>query len=532
MVAAIAQQFAGWMEVDLNIISKAPFRNPIRLIAASAALLLGAAACSVFEPDGPVRIAAIGAVQNNATPASGAMSAATTTIWDATAQGLISFDAEGHIEAGLAERWTVTTDGRSYIFRIREAKWPDGRKVTAQQVANILKSYIRPSSRHPLKAEFVEVENIHAMTDNVLEIRLRLPQPMLLELLAQPSMALVGRGSGWNRGWGPMRVRLDDSSDRKYPTLIFSPAPDPLATDQQDSARGNPDAAPSQMVELVAVSAPRALARFKNGYADAVIGGRFADLPYFHSSNIPRSRLQIDPTFGLFGLLFQQERGFWAHPNHRLALSALIRRDRLIRAFRISDWPIQIGLRPAIVGDSDLPPPALPIWANQGDAAHVAEMQRLIARAAADDGGDAPTLRIALPDGPGSTILFGYIAADFARAGITAQRVAAGAAADLRLIDEVAPNDDPIWPLRRLSCRADTLCDQQIDALITESGRQADPAERTAKIMQAEADMLRSASFLPLAAPLRWTVSTLRFTGIQPNDRAHHPLNRLTSATK
>src|SRR3546814_5068977 len=95
-------------------------------------------------------------------------------------------------DLGLADRWTVTTDGRSYIFRLREARWTNGRKVTAKDVAEILRDYLAPASRHVLKDDFPEVDTIKAMTDAVIEIRLSVPQPALLELLAQPSME-IGR---------------------------------------------------------------------------------------------------------------------------------------------------------------------------------------------------------------------------------------------------------------------------------------------------------------------------------------------------
>jgi oligopeptide transport system substrate-binding protein len=523
------------MEVDLNIISTARLQSPMRIAGAAAAILLTIAACSVFEPKGPVRIAAIGTLQMDVTPTKGPLSLPSATYLDATAQGLVSFDADGQIEPGLAERWTVTTDGRSYIFRIREAKWPNGRKVTAQQVATILQSYLRPSSRHPLKDDFSEVEDIHAMTDSVVEIRLRLPQPMLLELLAQPSMAMVasrparasdkGSNGGWDRGWGPMRVQPRGKA------LVFYPAPDPL-DDEADGPR-HPDADENshRTVEMVGVTAPRALARFKNGNADAVIGGRFSSLPYFHSTGIARSRLLVDPTSGLFGLAFQTTDGFWAVPEHRMALSSIIRRDRLIEAFGITDWTSQISLRPPVAERSGLPPPALPIWANEDDSARLGHMQRLIAQWTGL-GRDIAPLRIALPDSPGATILFGYIASDLSRAGLEVQRVAANAAPDLTLIDEVAPNDDIIWPLRRLSCRRDTLCNTAIHDHIALANNETDNLQRLTLIADAEADMLREASFIPLASPLRWSVANLRFTGIRPNARAHHPLNRMISETK
>ena len=38
----------------------------------------------------------------------------------ATAAGLVTLDSKGEIEPALADRWIVTDDGRSYIFRLRE----------------------------------------------------------------------------------------------------------------------------------------------------------------------------------------------------------------------------------------------------------------------------------------------------------------------------------------------------------------------------------------------------------------------------
>ena len=67
------------------------------------------------------------------------------------AQGLVRFDARGQIEPGLAERWNVSDDGLSYIFRIASADWPDGRTVNAREVARILNRQLRAPSRNPLK---------------------------------------------------------------------------------------------------------------------------------------------------------------------------------------------------------------------------------------------------------------------------------------------------------------------------------------------------------------------------------------------
>lgn len=499
-------------------LAKAAQRRILYPFASATALLLLVGSCSAYDEGGPVRVAAIGEVEKSANLAKGEVSSATMVLLDATAQGLVSFDGEGQIEPGLAERWTVTADGRSYIFRIREAKWPNGKKVTAQQVAAALKSYLAPRSRHPLREDFVEVENIHAMTDSVIEIRLSVPQPFILELLAQPAMAIAAPGSDWDRGWGPMRVHPRGNM------LRFTPIADPLAEDTEAAeARAND---PARSVDMIATTAPRALARFKNGYADAVLGGSYATLPYFQSSGIARSRLLIDPVAGLFGLAFANDDGFLAEPAHRAALASLIRADRLIKAFDLSDWLPQSGLRPAATGRSALTTAPVPTWTTEEEESRLSGTRQLISQWKADGHSMAP-LRIALPDGPGSLILFAYIAADLARADVKAVRVGLDAPADLRLIDEVAPNDDAIWPIRRLNCRADTLCSESLAAQIDKANTHIDNGQRLELIAETEAQMMQYAAFIPLAVPLRWSVTSLRLTGLRPNSRAHHPLNRL-----
>ncbi|PKP97810.1 MAG: ABC transporter substrate-binding protein, partial [Alphaproteobacteria bacterium HGW-Alphaproteobacteria-13] len=104
------------------------------------------------------------------------------------------------------------------------------------------------------------------------------------------------------------------------------------------------------------------------------------------------------------------------------------------------------------------------------------------------------------------------------------------APAELRLIDEAAPNDDALWPLRRLSCRADTLCNREAQALIDLATVSTDAAQRMQRLAEAEVVLARYAPFIPLATPLRWSVASQRLTGLRANMRAQHPLNRMVAA--
>lgn len=483
-------------------------------ISAATGLALAVSSCGLFRERGPVKIAAMGPINPAATPLKGELSTGNAALLDATSQGLVSYDGGGQIDTGLADRWTVTTDGRSYIFRLREAKWTNGRKVTAEDVAAIMRSYLAPASRHILKDDFPEVETIKAMTDTVIEIRLSVPQPAILELLAQPSMAIVNKGMGW----GPMRSRKIGHA------VLLSPVPDPLADDPEAAEAAAND--PAASIELVGTSPPGALARFKNGYADGVIGGRFSTLPYFVASNIGRSRLIVDPVPGLFGLTFLRAEGFLATDVNRGALVRAIRRERLVEAFGLAEWQPQVTLRPALYARDGGPAPLVPTWAEYDEASRIAQAKRVV-DAWRGAGRDIDPVRIAVPDSPGGRILFAYVAADFAAIGVPSQRVAMASTADLRLIDEVAPNDDALWALRRLSCRRDTLCNREAQDLIDQATNNIDAGQRRTQIGDAEAVLARYAPFIPLATPLRWSVASQRLTGLRANGRAQHPLNHL-----
>jgi oligopeptide transport system substrate-binding protein len=468
------------------------------------------AGCGLFGEDDPVQIAAIGPLIAAPNPMNGPLSPPNAALLTATAQGLVSIDADGQTDVGLAERWTVTTDGRSYIFRIREAEWGDGKRVTAQDVARLLTQYISPRNRHPLRANFVDVESIRAMTDQVIEIRLKRPQSHLLELLAHPSMALPLRG----RGWGPMDARRGNGS------IMLVPQPDPLAEDP-DAARAAVED-PAGWVELRGVRAPVAIARFKDEVVDGVFGGRMQDFPYYVGSRIARNRLVVDPVPGLFGLAVVSERGVLATEAGRDALSMAIDRARAVGAFGLDEWAVQESLRPSqnLRGPSEAP--LYPAWIERSMDERRAQAA---ARVAAYRG--AAPLRIALPPGPGSRILFAWIAADLRAIGLDAQRVDITSAADLVLIDEVAPADDPIWAFRRLSCGTRILCSRDAQAAVRAAEVTTDPIDRARRIAEAEVAMVRHAAWIPLATPLRWSVISARLTGVRANNRGEHPLNRL-----
>lgn len=477
-------------------------RSPLSTL--FAALLL--AGCGSGASDGPIEVVAIGGDARLTVPARDEAPAPNAVLLLAVAQGLVAFDAAGQLEPALAQRWIVSDDGRSYIFRLRDAEWREGRKITADELARRLRAITAPGSRNRLAPLFGAIDQIVAVTPEILEIRLKAPRPQFLALLAQPETALL---SG-KIGSGPFRMAAD-----KRGGLLLTPAID---AEQPDEAQAR------YPVRMRHARAAVALVHFDREDADLILGGRFADLPYARVINPPNAQLRFDPAMGLFGLAVVGTRGFLESADNREAISMAIDRAAMIRAFAVPGWRAVYSMVPARL---DLAaPPARPDWVTMDREQRIAAAR---ARVAAWRGNNTqfPRLRVGLPPGAGSQLLFNRIALDMGQIGIIAERVGMNADADLRLIDEIAPNDSATWYLTRLSCANGLPCGETGDAALSASRVAGSLAERSAKLSEADAAYLVNMPFIPLASPVRWSLVGARLNGFATNARAAHPLHRL-----
>jgi peptide/nickel transport system substrate-binding protein len=479
-------------------------------------LALFAAALALSGCDGkapgassPLAVSAIGSGATPGDPSAGPLDPARRVTLDSTAQGLVRFDASGQIEPGLAERWIVLPDGRSYIFRLREATWPDGSPVTTEQVVRVLKRAAAPNSRNPLAPFLQVIDEIVAMTDTVIEVRLKRPRPDLLKLFAQPEMAVFEpRDLG---GSGPYRIEPDLSG-----ATMLIPALDPAQADGDTPQK--PD--PAKFIRFRGERAALAIARFKRGKIDLVLGGSFADWPILAAAQVPQDAIRIDPAAGLFGLVLLNRQGFLADPANRAAIAMAIDRGAITSAFA-PDWNPVEALLPARLDSAAAP--ALPDWSALSPDARRdnTRAQALLWRRT--HGGRPPVVRIALPPGPGATRVWIALARSLAAAGIQPVRVTLGEPADLRLIDMVAPYDSARWFLAT-ACMA---CSDDVAALIAAARDAPTLDERARLIAEADTALAADSAYIPIAQPLRWAIVTNRITGWQGNTRAWHPLSHL-----
>jgi len=473
--------------------------------------LLSLAACG--RSDGPLDVAVIG-TREEVFASGQPLSEGAQVVKGATGAGLVSLDAQGEIEPALADRWIVTDDGKSYIFRLREGTWPDGAELTGASARDAFRQAVRGLRGTSLCLDLAPVDEVRAMAGRVIEIDLKAPMPDFLRLLAQPELALSHRGIPA----GPMVVDGANKANRQGAPaeLTFRP-PEMRGLPQQEGWQRY-----VRTVAVEALGAKAALAAFDQGQVDVVLGGTIASWPLADPGPLSRGNLRLDNVIGLFGLQVMRERGFLALPQNREALALAIDRPALMSRFNIGGWVPSTRLVPAAVAG----PKAPERWAGASiEERRAAAASRVGAWRSGVGRGKPPTLTVALADEPGLVMLFNELFAQFAEIGVTIERVEPGQPADLALVDRIARYAEPRWFLNQFNCSLHRgLCNSSADAAVQSALAAPDPQTRNDDLARAEALLTAANVYIPIGAPLRWSMVRGNVDGFAANAWAWHPL--------
>lgn len=483
-------------------------------------LALFASACNRRD-DGPVNVSVIGGKDAFVQMRGVRLSPAAQLLRAATTEGLVGFDAEGRVVPALADRWIVTEDGQSFIFRVRNGQWPDGSAITGETAATALRRTIAGLKGTPLARDLAPIDEIRAMAGRVVEVRLSIAVPDLLDLLAQPELGLAWKG----QGAGPMTLTRNGGVAELAP---IPPESLGLPAEEGWQERVRP-------LRVRPEPAAAAVERFDEGYADIVLGGTVDTLPLVKSSGLSRGNLRLDPVIGLFGLAVVSRSGLFATPELREAIAMAIDREALLAEFNVGRWAPTTRIvspdaaddaagKSGVVGER---------WSGLDLAARQSIAARRIAQADAQAGGATRPVRIALPATPGGTIIFDRLRTDLAAIGLKATRVKEADGADLRLFDSVARYGRVPWFLNQLSCAAGrAVCSPEGDAMLAEALASTDPEARAKLLGQAEIVITAANGFIPFARPLRWSLVRGDITGFANNPWGLHPLLPLALAPR
>ncbi len=118
--------------------------------------------------------------------------------------GLLLVDRELNVVPAMADNMRVSSDGLTYLFRLREdAKWSDGEPVTAD---DFLYAWERVREEQPITVFLMEdIEGYQALDDRTLEVRLREPRSYFPYILAsnwsfpRPKHLCERLGEDWSK---------------------------------------------------------------------------------------------------------------------------------------------------------------------------------------------------------------------------------------------------------------------------------------------------------------------------------------------
>jgi len=97
------------------------------------------------------------------------------------------------IVCDLCESWTVSPDGKTYTFRLRQAQWHDGRPVTAEDIKFSLDRITEPGAirvRTGVLRTFYQHQSAQVVDDKTIRVPIKFASPLFLENLASEYMKM------------------------------------------------------------------------------------------------------------------------------------------------------------------------------------------------------------------------------------------------------------------------------------------------------------------------------------------------------
>src|SRR5260370_14806851 len=78
-------------------------------------------------------------------------------------EGLLTYDGAGALVPGAAESWSVSADGLTYLFRLREAKWSNGDPVRASDFVFSFRRLLDPATGAECANLYYPLKNAEAV---------------------------------------------------------------------------------------------------------------------------------------------------------------------------------------------------------------------------------------------------------------------------------------------------------------------------------------------------------------------------------
>jgi peptide/nickel transport system substrate-binding protein len=131
-------------------------------------------------------------------PTAGAAAAIDEIVYANVFEGLTRIGPDGSVQAGLAESWDVSDDGKVYIFKLRRGvKFHDGTDFEASDVVFSLDRARAEDSVNAQKPLFSQIDKVEAVDATTVKVTLKQKQGSFL----------------YNMGWGDAVIVAPESAD-------------------------------------------------------------------------------------------------------------------------------------------------------------------------------------------------------------------------------------------------------------------------------------------------------------------------------
>jgi ABC-type transport system substrate-binding protein len=453
---------------------------------------------------------------------------------------LVSMDWDQRtIRPGLAERWEVSPDGKTYTFHLRRnVTFCDGKPMTAKDVAYTFTRWADPATRSPVRYRAGQIESVRAVDDYTVEYKLKEPYSELLYQLTQYFAVIIDQATveklgenfgvqGFN-GTGP------------FCWASWTPRQEMVLTKHEGYNWGppiynNPSPQVGRVILRVIPEANTRIAAIQSGQGDVIGGG---SIPYFAVDvlkRVPTVRMQQQPIYfyDIF-IGFRVNHSVTSDPAIRRAANLAVNKEAITRAVTFGQGaPATEMINPAAL-DADPeagrmiprynPDEAKKVldeagWAMGSDGVRVKDGQRasiliyglqqqvnssMLQAVQADLRRIGIELRVQLWD---ATVGWGKLATqEFDAFTISYPYVSATDALSLYFSSANRPTPNRMnWN------------DPETDALLDQAKKAIDPAARAEAIGKLQRRLAEANVWIPMIRTPMWVASSQRVEGVRPH---------------
>ena len=318
-------------------------------------------------------------------------------------EGLVTYNAKGELVPGAAESWTISDDGLTYTFKLRDAKWSNGDTIRAGDFVFSFRRLLDPATGSQYANLFYPIKNaaginkngqspttlgVSAIDDATLEIKLEKPTPYMLGLLAHQTAVPIEQANVEKYG-AEFSKPGNLVSNGAFKLVEFTPN-DHTMLARNENYRDAANVKLDKEIFFPLEDRAAALRRFQAGEIDSYTDVPADQVKYIRANL--KDQFRLSPYLGVYYFSFDTRRPPLDDVRVRQALSMVI--DREFLAEQIWGGTMLPGYSLIPPGVANYGEPAMMAWKDQSPIDREDKAKALLKEAGYGPGGKPLKLEI------------------------------------------------------------------------------------------------------------------------------------------